>query len=171
MNQSYEQLMHQIIRRENLKHFHTIFDDELEKQEVVNNHAFEQIINILKQRFSVLYRIVGDVNFNKLVHEYFKYNPLQSASMEEYGKTFPHFLQTMDEIEAFPYLYLIAQLDWFWAMRTGDNQIETFPKGTLDSWVSIYKNLPEVEISINLKEKEKVAIFKEGQEYSIKVIG
>lgn len=172
MNQSYDQLMHQIIRRENLKHFHNIFEEEKdEKQELVNNHAFEQIINILKERFVVLLRLVGQENFYKLVHEYFKYNPVHSAPREEYGKTFPHFLQTMDEIESYPYLYWLAELDWFWSMNKDHGKNQFFPKGTLQSWVSIYKDLPEIEISINLKEKEKVEIFKQGQEYSIKVIG
>ncbi len=169
MAQSYDQLSQQIIKRENLKHFHTLFDEDLEKQEVVNNQAFQKIIDILKERFLVLYKLVGEDNFNKLVHEYFKYNPLQSASSDEYGKSFPHFLQIMDEVESYPYLVCLAELDWFWSMEKNSGLVKSFPKGTLKSWGSIYKGLDQIEIQINLKEKENLSIIGQGNEFTIKV--
>ena len=146
-----------------------LYDSE-EEQEIYNNQKFLQIYSILRNKYQVIFRLVGDQNFKKISYEYFKYNPVQSAREEHYGNSFSDFLGTLNQLSEFRYIKWLAKLDWFWFNPVSEGDTIQLPKGTLNSWASIYKNQESINIEINESVIENLQIQKIGKEIQIVAI-
>ncbi len=169
MDNSYHQIAHQILRNEKSKNYDLFLSTEDQSQEKLNNEQFQKVFLSLKDTYKVIYRLFGEENFLNICYEYFKYNPIQSASKSVYGKSFPDFLNSSSSLKAFPFLYWLASLDWFWTHCRESAETLAFPVGTLNSWASIYKNQSQIDIELDTNHEEVLAIKKVGNEYSIVV--
>lgn len=169
MNNSYHHIAHQILKNERAKNYDMELSSEEQAQKKLNNEQFEQVYLHLKSKYIALHRLFGQANFVNICYEYFKYNPVQSAKKESYGKSFPEFLDSLSEVEDFEFLPWIAKLDWFWTTSRDEGIEIELPKGTLVSWASAYKGQEQLSISLDTRISETLGIKKVGNEYSIVV--
>jgi hypothetical protein len=170
MENSYHQIIEQITKNERSKHYNLFLHDAGEEQQIYNNQKFLQIYNLLKDKYQVVFRLFGEDNFKYLAYEYFKFNPVQSAKLQNYGQSFSELLGTLDQLSQYKYLQWIAKLDWFWFNPVHEGDRIDLPVGTLQSWASIYKDQPEVDIQIDESITETLQIQKIGKETQIVAI-
>jgi hypothetical protein len=170
MENSYYQFAQQILKNEKSKHYNMFLIDEEEEQEKFNNEKFQHVLNLLKEKYQVTYKLFGEKNFTIISFEYFKYNPIQSSSSVNYGKTFSDFLGSVEELNDIRYVRWIAKLDWFWFTQTDYSGSVNLPKGTLHSWGNIYKDQNQIDINIDECIIEKLQIKKVGKEFTIVVV-
>lgn len=168
MDNSYREIVN-LLNSKNArsKHYNIFLHDPDSEQEMYNNKKFQQIYNILKNKYQVILRLFGERNFQKVAYEYFQYNPVQSSKLDHYGKSFSDFLGSVDQLREFRYLKWIAKLDWFWFGPVEDGDSITLPKGTLKSWSILYKDQDLVDISIDESIIETLQIKKVGKEIQI----
>jgi len=164
---NYYQHTRNINRNNKSKHYDLFLYDTDEQQERLNNDKFLVVFNILKEKFQVIYKLFGEESFELISHEYFLINPAHLATKDNYGKSFPEFLDSIEQLQNYSYVKWLARLDWFWFSR--ENSLESFhlPKGTLNSWASIYKGLDSIDIFIDESVMEKLEIKLNGNQYSI----
>ncbi|MFT6631858.1 MAG: hypothetical protein ACJAS4_001819 [Bacteriovoracaceae bacterium] len=170
MENSYHHIAHQLLKNEKSKNYGIYLSDEDQSQEKLNNEQFEQVYELLKDKYIVIHRLFGKANFVNICYEYFRYNPVQSSKKQNYGRTFPEFLDSMSEVEEHSFVPWLAKLDWFWTNCRELNEEIKLPKGTLNSWASVYKDQDEIDIAIDSRISETLAIKKVGNEYSIVVL-
>jgi hypothetical protein len=170
MDNSYHHIAHQILKNEKSKNHETYLSDEDSAQEKLNNEQFGQVYEQMKDKFTVIHKLFGENNFVNICYEYFRYNPVQSSKKKNYGHSFPEFLDSMSEVEEHIFIPWLAKLDWYWtSCRDSDDEIK-LPKGTLNSWASVYKDQDSIDISIDTRLSETLSIKKVGNEYSIVVM-
>lgn len=170
MDNNYYQIAGQLNKDKRSKHYNIFLNEPDTEQEIYNNEKFNQIYSLLKDKFQVVYKLFGEKNFRLLTLEYFKYNPIQSAKMETYGRSFPDFLGNLPQLNQYRYMKWIAKLDWFWFNPVNDGETIQLPKGTLISWASIYKEQDSIDIEIDESIIENLQIQKEGKEIKIVAI-
>ena len=171
MENPYYQLAGQKKRIEKTKFFKELFSSEDEIQDQLNDEVFRNIFLMLLKRFPVTSKLVGDKNFALLAFEYFKVNPVQSVSIDDYGRSLPTFLLNLNQMQEFGFLPYLAMLDWFWVMDKDSHKRILLPQGTLKSWSGLFKDQDDrVSIEINPYEEEVIAVEKRGKEYFIKTI-
>lgn len=170
MANSYYQIAGQINKDERSKHYNIFLNDADEAQEMLNNEQFRHIYSVLRNKYQVIYKLFGEENFKRLSFEYFKYNPVQSVKLENYGKSFGDFIGSLPQLSEYKYLKWIAKLDWFWFNPVEEGSTIQLPKGTLNSWASIYKDQNSIEILIDEAIIENLQIQKIGKEIQIVAI-
>lgn len=170
MGNSYYQIASQLNKDERSKHYNIFLSDPVDEQESSNNEKFRQVYTILRNKYQVIYKLFGEDNFKKLSYEYFKYNPVQSAKIDAYGKTFSDFIGNFPQLAEFKYLKWIAKLDWFWFSPVDEGTTIQLPKGTLSSWASVYKDQALIDILIDESIIENLQIQKIGKEIKIVAI-
>lgn len=170
MENPYYQIAGQKKRIEKAKFFKELLSSEDEIQDQLNDEVFRNIFLMLLKRFPVTSKLVGDKNFALLVYEYFKVNPVQSNSIECYGKSLPTFLLNLNQMDEFGFLPYLAMLDWFWIMEKDTQKRILLPEGTLKSWSGLFKDQDNISIEINPYEEEVIAVEKRGKEYFIRTI-
>ncbi len=161
-------VINEILMKEKHKYFHPFLSSDEETQSDINDHVFFNILAELKGKFKALFLLTGAENFEKLIYEYFKYNPAHSAKMDDYGASLPQFMEGMDEIDRFPYLVWIAQIDWFWSQRNGKSSSLTLPKGSLSSWRNIYDNSSSLNLNFDTHNTEEIRVENNRGQWIIK---
>ena len=167
MENSYYQIADLFSKNSRSKHYDLFLNDPAEAQTLHNCEKFRKIESVLKEKFQVIHQLLGENNFRHISFEYFKYNPVQSAKFDSYGKSFSDFLGSYSLLVDYPYLKWLAKLDWFWFNRVENGESIQLPKGTLSSWACIYKNQNDIEIEINESIIERLQIQKIGKEIQI----
>lgn len=168
MENSYSQIKDHLARNERSRHYNIFLHTPEQEQEILNNEGFLKVNNLLKNKFQVLFKLMGEANFKNLSYEYFKYNPIHSSKMDSYGKTFPDFIASLTQLSNFKYLKWLAKLDWFWFNPIEEGQTIQLPKGTLSSWSSVLKAEDNIEIWIDESIIENLRVEKNGSQISLK---
>lgn len=167
MQNSYYQIAHQLLKKDKSQHYNLFRSEIFEDQEKLNNEKFREVFNILKTQYPVVYKLFGEKNFMAICFEYFKVNPMHSRK-SNYGESFSHFMGSLEELAAFPFVKWMAKLDWFWMNNKSDLGAEILlPKGTLASWVNCMKDGPMIDILMDESIMERVCITREGSEIKI----
>ncbi len=168
MDKVYSQLAQKFFKNKKSKNFDFYVTEEVNRQDEYNNEKFLEVYEILKSKFKVVYMLFGEKNFQAIAFEYFQYNPVQSAVSKEYGFSFPKFLSELEQLQDFTFIKWLARVDWFWSTEKNSGKELVIPKGTLNSWANVYKDLPQVDIMLSENEGETIYIEKDGNHYSIK---
>ena len=79
---------------------------------IYRNNFYVAVINVLKERFPVTERIVGEDFFKATAREFVERTPPKGQSNLSYGCTFPEFLQSFPPVSDLPYLADVARLEW-----------------------------------------------------------
>jgi len=90
------------------------FDDDrrLTRFNIYRNNFYVAVINVLKERFPVTERIVGEEFFKATAREFVEQTPPHGQSNLGYGTTFPAFLENFPPVADVPYLAHVARLEW-----------------------------------------------------------
>ncbi len=79
---------------------------------IYRNNFYVAVINVLKERFPVSERIVGEDFFKATAREFVEQTPPIGQSNLGYGEKFPGFLETFPPVSDLPYLADVARLEW-----------------------------------------------------------
>lgn len=89
--------------------------DETRRQtrfNIYRNNYYVAVINVLKERFPVTERIVGEDFFKATAREFVQHTPPIGQSNLGYGREFPKFLESFSPVADLPYLPDVARLEW-----------------------------------------------------------
>jgi len=89
--------------------------DETRRQtrfNIYRNNYYVAVINVLKERFPVTERIVGEEFFKATAREFVERTPPIGQSNLGYGADFPKFLETFPPVADLSYLADVARLEW-----------------------------------------------------------
>jgi hypothetical protein len=78
---------------------------------VYRNNVASSLINVLRARFPVIVRFVGDDSFQALALRFVAHHPPRSPVLMGYGEDFPAFLSTLNTTPCAMYLADIARLE------------------------------------------------------------
>jgi hypothetical protein len=99
--------------RANTEVFHPYADDELQARlAIYRNNYFASLIDVLKDTFPTILKLVGNDFFSMLCKEYIKNEPPNSPILIDYGYSLPHFIEGFSALSNFPYMADVAQLDY-----------------------------------------------------------
>ena len=76
-----------------------------------NNYA-HGMVQVLKDAYPVILRLVGDAFFSGLALEYAKAQPPQQATMQNYGADFPGYLAEHPACQELPFLSDVATIEY-----------------------------------------------------------
>ncbi len=87
-----------------------------QRVEVYRTNARSLHVSVLVDVFCVCEKILGNDYFKQIAKNYFNQHPSQSSDLNEYGKAFPKYLQSLilkrPELKEFQYLADLAHLEW-----------------------------------------------------------
>jgi uncharacterized membrane protein YphA (DoxX/SURF4 family) len=86
----------------------------LRRFSVYRNNVVVGLIDVLKDAFPAVRRIVGDDFFKCLAHGYIVKEPPRSPILLEYGAGFPAFIAAFEPASPLPYLADVARLERSW---------------------------------------------------------
>lgn len=72
------------------------------------------IIEALADSYPVVKKLVGEQFFNHISYQYIREHPSTSPDLNNYGRQFADFIDTLDSTESVPYLSDVARLEWAW---------------------------------------------------------
>ncbi len=70
------------------------------------------LIHVLRNTYAVCTQLVGLEFFNAMAAVYVRQTPSQSPNINDYGKTFPRFIQNFPPLQSLAYLADVAALEW-----------------------------------------------------------
>ena len=79
---------------------------------VYRNNVYASLIETLRSRFPVIFRLAGEDLFRAIAREFIKGGPPRSPALLEYGEGFPAFLEGFEPIADHPFMADIARLEW-----------------------------------------------------------
>lgn len=79
---------------------------------IYRNNYYVAVINVLKERFPVTERIVGEEFFKATAREFVQRSPPRGQSNLGYGRQFSKFLESFPPVSDLPYLSDVARLEW-----------------------------------------------------------
>ncbi len=74
----------------------------------------ESLVAALQAIYPALMRGMGEAPFRRLAVDYVAQAPSRSTSLDDYGASFPAFVQQHPALTDYPYLGDLARLDWAW---------------------------------------------------------
>ncbi len=80
--------------------------------DVYRNNVFVALIDMIKARFLVVQRLVGEEFFRGVARSYARAHPPGTHPSLYYGATFPDFLKSFPPVADLPYLPDVAALEW-----------------------------------------------------------
>ena len=166
MNNSYNQIAHQLLKKDRNAHYNLFRAEVFEDQEKFNSDKFRMAYDILKHHYPVIFKLFGEKNFLAISYEYFKYNPLHSRK-NNYGKSFSDFINSLEQLQSYPFLRWLGKLDWFWMTQKEELGSIALPKGTLASWGNCMKDMPMIDVLIDENILEKISLTQDGKEIKI----
>jgi hypothetical protein len=84
----------------------------LKRFNVHRNNVLVGLIEVLRGRYPVVERLVGEEFFGAMAREFVTYHPPRSPVLLEYGERFPAFLVAFEPAQELPYLPDVARLEW-----------------------------------------------------------
>ena len=85
-----------------------------QRLDIYRNNIFYSLKNALAELYPVFKRLTGDDFFNGAGLAYLNMYPPEQASMVNFGKTFPEFLEKFEYASNYKWLADIAQLELAW---------------------------------------------------------
>ena len=160
--------------------------------EVYQNDYTSRLTEALGETFEATWFSLGDEDFFKVAKEYIHKNPSQVKDLNNYGESFPAFLEDYDS--TMPWLKELAQFEWdFWNLFhfEGFLPIDVFSKIKeeellssrfafqetlmIRSWdyslFNIWKNRDDVEITpdeLKLNEGQNILLFKQKDDLDVR---
>lgn len=93
--------------------FHPYSQDELQARlAIYRNNYYASLIEVLKDHFPTLLKLVGTDFFNMLCREYIQKMPPASPVLIDYGSGLPEFVEHFSDLNNFPYMADVARLDY-----------------------------------------------------------
>ncbi len=86
----------------------------LEQFQSYRDSVIGGMIDALADSFPVIQQLVGEQFFNFISSRYIRITPSLSPDLNNYGGGFADFIETLDNLEALPYLSDVARLEWYW---------------------------------------------------------
>lgn len=80
--------------------------------DVHRNNVFASLIGVVKARFPVVLRLLGEQFFAGTARSFVEHHPPRAPVLSEYGGEFPDFLETFEPAADLPYLADLARLEW-----------------------------------------------------------
>jgi Putative DNA-binding domain len=90
-------------------------ETSLRRFSIYRNNVVMGLIDVLKDAFPAVYRIVGGDFFMGLARAYVASEPPQSPILLEYGERFPAFIGGFEPASSLPYLADVARIERAWA--------------------------------------------------------
>lgn len=89
---------------------------------VYRNNVYANLTSVLRDRFPVVARLVGEEFFAATARAFVQEHPPGSPVLMRYGGKFPAFLDRFEPAAGLPYLGDVARLEWAWseAYHAGD---------------------------------------------------
>jgi len=81
---------------------------------IYKGSVFGNLTQALADIYPVVLRCVGERFFNGMCSRYIQQHPSVSASLDDYGDSFPNFLSAFEPLKQFDYLPDVARLEWYW---------------------------------------------------------
>jgi hypothetical protein len=81
---------------------------------VHRNNLHAGLIDVLRARYPVIERLVGDDFFSAAASIFAAAHPPRTPVLIEYGEGFPAFLESFEPARELPYLGDVARLEWLW---------------------------------------------------------
>ncbi|MFZ0570530.1 MAG: DNA-binding domain-containing protein [Rhodomicrobium sp.] len=79
---------------------------------VYRNNVFASLTAVLRSRYPVIERLVGEEFFKAAAGLFIAAHPPSTPVLIEYGERFPAFLESFDPARGVPYLADVARLEW-----------------------------------------------------------
>lgn len=87
--------------------------DELSARlSIYRNNTYTSLVAALSETFTNIVHTVGEEFFSVLAKEFIQESPPKTASLIQYGDSFPKFIQQHERIQQLPYLSDLAKLDF-----------------------------------------------------------
>ena len=99
-------------------------DEAMKRLAVYQNNYAHGMIQVLKDAYPVILRLVGDEFFGALALQYAQSTPPQQAAMQSYGKSFPEFLQSHPSCQELPFLADVARIEYYYIQCFHGRDIE-----------------------------------------------
>jgi hypothetical protein len=80
--------------------------------QVYRNNVFAGLIGVLRARFPVLERLVGEEFFRAMARVFVEMHPPRSPALLDYGEGFMPFLRGFEPVSELPYLAEVAMIEW-----------------------------------------------------------
>jgi hypothetical protein len=84
----------------------------LKRFHIYRNNVYASLIAVLRGRFPVTERLVGEDFFRAMARLFVEQHPPRSPALLEYGAAFPPFIAAFEPAGGLPYLPDVAQLEW-----------------------------------------------------------
>ncbi len=167
MENSYQQIIHQLPKKQKIQHFDSIFKElDVESGTKYLDKNFLKAYQKLQQSYPAIFKLIGQDNGKIIAYQYFRYFPISDKN-NQYGKAFADFIHSHPAMIHLKYLKWIAKLDWFWTHK--DQQYILLPKGTFHSWGNIFSDTNELDVNIDEHFMERLVIKKTAQDYKIEI--
>lgn len=102
--------------------FNFLFDDSfidkdiplhpIENIEIYRTNIFESLSSVLGETYCHVKNFLGDDYFYHIAKEFVKKFPPQKPHLFSYGETFQDFLKEKKELEKWPYVSELAEIEW-----------------------------------------------------------
>lgn len=151
--------------RENRDLSHILVPGTLRGIKVYQNNYLYGHIEVLKNKYTSILRILGDENFNYFSKKYIERFYPQKENIDEYGELFSDFLNEQDELENLKYLKYLAELDllWFEIYERLEEKFE-FPAGVFSLWSAIINDDEIKNIEISMNKVETITSMQNGED-------
>lgn len=100
---------------------------------VYRNNVTVGLIRALEANFPVVRRLLGETYFAGFARHFAQNNPPQSPLMFQYGREFPHILESDKDLASYPYLGDVARLEILWRESYHASDAPSLPAEALQS--------------------------------------
>jgi len=87
---------------------------DLKRFGVYRNNVASSLIEVLREAYPAVHRLVGDEYFSALAKLFIQAHPPQSPVMLDYGAAFPPYLAAFEPLAGLPYLADVARIERAW---------------------------------------------------------
>ena len=88
--------------------------DAADRLRIHHNNTFVTLIDALAAVFPVIQRLIGEDFFAFAARAFIRSKPPESATLIDFGRTFPDFLEAFEAAADLVYLADVARLEWAW---------------------------------------------------------
>ena len=127
--------------------------EELEARlSIYKNNIYFSLIEVLKDTFKSIVETIGEELFVNVARAYLANKPDSNAAIIEFGKDFPDFLKSVDNLSQLTYLYDLANLDYqhhlcYYAIDAEPMPAEAFAQFDTEELIaSSVKFVPSVKV-------------------------
>lgn len=83
-----------------------------QRLKIYRNNIYSTLIESLQSIYPVSCTMVGEEFFRSMARAYIRTHIPETGDLRDYGETLPAFMESMPELENFPYMPDVAKIDW-----------------------------------------------------------